>query len=283
MHSDKKKPTWIIFIVEGLSDQTVLEVPIGSIINELHPDEYHVRFVSPQQDVSSDDVDYDFGEEEIDYTKFIYEDEPVYGGDITSAVGVYPRNIERKIFEKCIRPLVRKNGIYPKRIQKIIQIVDTDGAFLPPENIINSIASRAIKKPYYNPKDGVIETNDIESIQKRNIRKRENICYLSSKESIAIESKTIPYEIYFFSSNMDHYINNNPNTSGDSKRTLADRFVRKYGLSTDTYTKFFFEDPNSIGYLGYKESWEEIQKHSNSVQRFTNIDFLLRKLLKGQI
>ena len=64
-----------------------------------------------------------------------------------------------------------------------------------------------------------------------------------------------------------------------SKRYYADRFNRTYGLFGERFCKFFFDDPDAIGHMGYNESWNEVKRGSNSVKRFTNIDYLIRKLL----
>ena len=86
------------------------------------------------------------------------------------------------------------------------------------------------------------------------------------------------YEIYFFSSNLDHFINNDANVE-TGKKYLADQFVRSYGLNTEKFSKYFFEDKCSVGHMGYEESWEFIRENSNSVKRYTNIDCLIRSLM----
>jgi hypothetical protein len=63
---------------------------------------------------------------------------------------------------------------------------------------------------------------------------------------------------------------------------MADVFVRKHGLDPEDFCKYFFEDPASIGRLGYSESWEEVKKGTNSVRRFTNIDCLIRQFIDAE-
>ena len=160
-------------------------------------------------------------------------------------------------------------------------MVDLDGAYVSDENIVELSAEHmGVDGPFYNTESGTIETKDIPSIIDRNDRKRKNLEYLISLSDtgIKIGTKTIPYEIYYFSSNLDHFINHDANMN-KPKRFMADKFVRKYGLDPDDFCKFFFEDSASIGHLGYRESWEEIKKGINSVKRFTNIDCLIRRLL----
>ena len=73
-------------------------------------------------------------------------------------------------------------------------------------------------------------------------------------------------------------INNDANVEG-SKKYLADRFMRSYGLDTDEFAKYFLEDEGAVGHMGYEESWKFIKENSNSVRRFTNIDCLIRRLI----
>ena len=281
--SEKQAPNIVVFLVEGESDKIALEYSLSELIYEKYP-EYHVRFLLQQKlvDKSGDEVD----DNEADSEESDYEDEAFDeieykpGGDITTSSFVTPDNIVRKIDHRFINPATKAEGLYPKRIAKIIHIVDTDGAFIPKENVISFASERAsLEKPYYDGDRGVIEAQDIDAIIGRNERKQKNLDFLLSltEQGIKIGSKTIPYEIYFFSSNLDHFINHNSNL-GSGKRHYAQRFYREYGLDIDLFCHFFCDDPAAIGHLGYYESWDEIRKDTNSVKRFTNIDCLIRKL-----
>lgn len=279
---EKKAPNILAFLVEGESDQIALDVPLGNMIAEKYPD-FQVRFLLQQKLVnkSGEEVEDNDNDEE---DEFIEEDEYDEGGDITSSFYVTPDKIETKIHNRFIKPATKAEGVYPKRIARIIQIVDLDGVFLPDENVVPlSVEHSDRNDPFYNDEAGTIEAPNVISIRERNERKRKNIDYLLSlsKNGIKIGHNTIPYEIYFFSSNLDHFIHNDANMSG-SKKQKARAFVKKHGLDTDKFCKFFFEDNSSIGRLGYKESWEEIKKGQNSVKRFTNIDCLIRTIAEAK-
>ena len=100
-----------------------------------------------------------------------------------------------------------------------------------------------------------------------------------SLSEIKIKTKRVPYEAYFFSSNLDHFIHHEANVDG-GKKYLADAFLRANGLDTDSFVSFFFEDPDAIGHMGYAESWKYVMDGSHSVKRFTNIDCLIRRLME---
>ena len=166
-------------------------------------------------------------------------------------------------------------------IAKIIHIVDLDGAYIPDENVVFfSAEHQGNKKPYYDSEGGRIEAVDVSAIIDRNDQKRKNLEYLLAlpEQKIKVKTKRIPYEIYFFSSNLDHFINNNANVE-TGKKYLADQFMRSYGLDAKEFSNYFFEDECSVGHMGYEESWEFIKENSNSVKRYTNIDCLIRNLI----
>jgi len=272
----------VVFLVEGESDQKVLEFPISDLIFEKFPD-YQVRFLLQEKkvDKSGNEVsDADTDDEDDD--EYIEEEEYVYGGDITSSSYVEPRNIETKITNRFIMPAVRSDGVYPKKIARIIQIVDLDGVYVPDSNVVQySEEHLDCERIFYDGENGKLEVSDVTAIIDRNRRKRDNLEYLLSlpEQKIKIKTKSIPYEIYYFSSNLDHFINHDANVESGKKR-LADRFMQSYGFDTEKFTKFFFDDAGSVGHMGYEESWRFIKEDCNSVKRYTNIDCLLRKLMQ---
>lgn len=280
---EKQAPNIVVFLVEGESDKIALELPLSSLIDEKYP-EYQIRFLLQERQVTQtgDEVEVvdmdDYEDEEED---LIDEVEYEYGGDITTSYFVTPLNIESKITNRFIKPAIKKEGIYPKKIAKVIHIVDLDGAYIPDDNVVPYTEEhRNFEKPFYDGDNGRIEVADVTAIIERNKRKRENLDYLLSLsgQKIKIATKSIPYEIYFFSSNLDHFISNDANIVSGKKK-LADRFLKSYGLDVEDFSRYFFEAEGSIGHMGYEESWNFIRESTNSVQRYTNIDCLIRKLL----
>ena len=277
---EKKAPNIVVFLVEGESDQIALDVPMGNMIAEKYP-EFQVRFLLQQKLVNKSGEEVEDSDSDED-DEFIEEDEYAEGGDITSSFFVTPDKIETKIHNRFIKPATKAEGIYPKRIARIIQIVDLDGVFLPDECVVPLSKDHLDwKDPFYNEEAGTIEAPNVLSIRERNERKRRNIEYLLSlsEKGIKIGHNTIPYEVYYFSSNLDHFIHNDANMK-KSKKNKARSFVEKHGLDSNKYCKYFFDDISAIGHLGYKESWEEMKKGTNSVNRFTNIDCLIRKVVE---
>lgn len=276
---DKQQPNIVAVLVEGESDQIALETSLSELIFTVFPD-YQVFFLLQQRLVSSSDDELD-DSNEADEDESCEDQKYKYGGDITTSSFVNPSNIETKITNRFIKPAVKAgSGFYPKRIAKIIHIVDLDGAYLSDECIVPLSPDRSNREsPYYNSDAYIIETQKIDNIIDRNKRKQKNLDYLLSlsDQGIKIGTRTIPYEIYFFSSNLDHFINHDANIES-GKKYYADRFLRTYGLDTEQFCQYFFDDSASIGYMGYYESWAEVKCGTNSVRRYTNIDCLIRRL-----
>ena len=275
---EKHPPNIVVFLVEGESDQIALETALSELIFIAHPD-YEVRFLLQKRLVNSSGEEQDDPEDEED--DLPGDEEYKFGGDITTSSFVTPKNIETKITNRFIKPAVKAGGgFYEKKIAKIIQIVDLDGAYLTKDHIIPLASERSDWEGlFYNDEHGVIETQSLDETNDRNEQKQQNLNYLLSltEKGIKIKSRIIPYEVYFFSSNLDHFINYDANMK-TGKRYHADRFNRSYGLFVEKFCKFFLDDPKAIGQMGYSESWAKITQGTNSVKRFTNIDHLIKSL-----
>lgn len=279
---ENAKPNYIVFLVEGDSDTIALESPLSELIFEKHPD-YEVRFLLQERLVNQQAEELDDPDEndEEDNDSLLLDAEYQRGGDITSSAFVTPGNIENKIYRRFILPETRRFGLYPKRIAKIIQIVDLDGAYIPEEFIVDySKDNLGREKLFYDDNNKQIQCSNPSVIAIRNAQKRANINHLLSlpEGKIKIKSKKIPYEIYFFSSNLDHFLYHNANVEYGKKK-LASDFVRKYGMDLKSFQSFFQNDEAAIGSLGYWESWDKVRESSNSISRFTNIDYLINSLL----
>ena len=167
-----------------------------------------------------------------------------------------------------------------KDISEIIQIVDLDGVYIPDSAVIENSDS---EKFIYND-DGIV-CNSIEHAIYRNRRKRDVMNKLLSISSIKIKSKTIKYSLYFFSSNLDHFIHNNANLPLVDKTRKADEFSRKCSIEgLDYFFKKICDDKDALQNMTYKESWDYITNRESieSIRRHTNLNILLNNL-KEQI
>lgn len=123
----------VLFLVEGKSDREALQLAIPELYDEI--------------------------DEDIEvYFPIIRKEEEEKGGDITSTnyenkqgkhYWVHPSNIEEAIYELFLDDFFDKEKILPKDISEIIQIVDTDGAYIPNECVVLDSSLSEEDSPFY--------------------------------------------------------------------------------------------------------------------------------------
>lgn len=289
-NSEIKKNT-VLFLVEGDSDQHALEYSIQELFDVVDS-RYRIVFAKQKQPVEvvddEDDEsivlneDDENSEEEYDDDELDDDEKEKFGGDVTTAYGVWPKNIEYIINNRFFVPVIHKENLYAKRLLKVIQIVDLDGAYIPDESLVPYEEERYdFDKFFYNTERQVIEGDPIKAA-KRNYHKRKNIDALVSKNVIHIQGREVPYSIYYFSSNLDHVINQDANLNG-GKVNAADRFAEKYYDDLEGFLTFFDEyNSGEFRGLDYEESWNLVRDRTKtySIQPGTNLHLLLREILE---
>ena len=260
--SMKKRPKRkiVLFLVEGRSERKALEIAISEL--------------------------YDQVDENIEvFFPIIRTKKEERGGDITSTFyldklgrkhWIHPNNIEDAIYYMFLEDFFDENKIMPKDITEIVHIVDTDGAFISEDMV--QLCDKNLDKPFYTGNE--IKCTNVESIRNRNAQKSNNLNYLIGCNTIKIKQKTVPYSIYYFSCNLDHFLHNSQNLDDKMKCSLANNFARDYIGIPEEFVKKISNDPRAIHGMNYAESWEYIQQGNNSLQRHTNINLLLEKLLE---
>lgn len=220
----------VLLIVEGPSDQ----VALGSVIAQL-----------------------------FDPAKVLVK---IQHGDLTSAYENNPANIIGKV-QAVIQSVARESKLKQSDFLKVIQITDTDGAFIPDVNVVYD---RKYEKPFYTTE--MIRCMRQNEIIDRNHRKQANLIRLCQRKVIW----KIPYEIYFMSSNLDHVLYNVMNSTDQEKEDHAYAFAVKYRNNPDQFLKLI----NGEGMCPerhYAESWKQIQKDCESLKRHTNLGLCFHK------
>lgn len=242
----------VLILVEGQSEINSLKPAISALYDSIDP-EVEVFFPT------------------------IIEDGCDTCGDITSKHGINPNVIEGCIYKLFLKTFFDKEKIYPKDVDEIIQIVDLDGAYLPEEQVICGENPNGENKPYYG--EGGIITTDVDSIIERNKRKQKNLDYLSTLTEIHIKSKKPKYSVYFFSSNLDHFLYGDANLAVREKTKKADEYASRYELDSVGFVSEIKATSGALVGMDYKQSWDFIKKGNNSIKRFSNINLLLDRLL----
>lgn len=238
----------LLFLVEGYSDITALYYPFGLFFDHVDPS-VELHFLKPVKDK----------------------------GDITSNFSAEQNTIVKKINEWWgISDYLSKNGFSPSDVLEIVQIIDTDGVYIEDDRI-QSVP--LLKNVIYC--SDAIQCDTPRRIIDRNLRKRHNITTLKSTNSLKIGFNAIPYSLYYFSCNLDHYIGGNRNLESRLKCDCADKFAYRFSSYEDVYGWFSNQETDQRTNVGgdYKASWEYLKKDYNSLKACSNIIVLLDRYL----
>lgn len=117
-------------------------------------------------------------------------------GDITSRNGIDEFKIRNEI-GKIVKSFKDKYHLNPDHFMEVVHIIDTDGVFIDDKSIIYA----DVEEPQYF--DDGIKTKNVDNIVSRNHRKRAIIERMLKISSVL---KSVPYSVFYFSSNMDHVL-----------------------------------------------------------------------------
>lgn len=214
----------------------------------------------------SDDVALGMALSQVYDKDFIYV--YIMHGDITTRRGVNSQNIVAKIGSD-VTAYAKSQHYKASDFKQIIHIVDTDGAYIPDDKIMEK--ENCLDIQYES--DGIY-TNNKAGIETRNQQKRDNLYRLRSCGTIW----SIPYRVYYMSCNLDHVLYDKQNSTNRDKENDAYAFAKKFKGKAEEFEEFICKSPFSV--IGdYKESWDYIEKDSNSVNRHTNLSICIENEL----
>ena len=223
----------ILLLVEGPTDEDALALVFSKLIKEY-------------------DIEFD-----------------VIHGDITADESMTAKYIVEAIEERLEEYLTKNPFVQKGDILKVVQVIDTDGAFIPSTQIEQSKAGKTV---YYETH---IEAKDRNRLIRRNISKRNIIYHLMQTEQLP---NGIPYEIYYFSRNMEHVLHNiDGNLTEDEKEDLAFKIADFYSERPEEFLNFLYDESFCVE-GNYGETWKFIMENGNSLKRYCNITVFFERL-----
>ena len=223
---------------------------------------------------------YDSIDEDIEvFFPTIVEDECDVRGDITSKKGISPEVIEGCIYKLFLKDFFDTEKLYPKDISEIVQIVDLDGAYITNDKILYGENPLGENKPFYG--SDTIITTDVDKMIERNDRKRANLDYLSSISELTVKSKKPRYSVFFFSSNLDHFLHGDANMKPRDKVLKADEYALRYESDPKGFVDAIKACQGTLLGLTYEQSWEYMKETNHSLEPHTNINILFDRLSKN--
>ena len=118
-----------------------------------------------------------------------------------------------------------------------------------------------------------------EAVKTRNEQKAANIRHLLTLDTIKVDSKTCPYSVYFFSSNIDHYLHDKLYLSGREKIAKAESFADLCDEDPEWFIRRICQHSQALKGMTREESWAYIMEGTNSVKRHTNFNLYIENLL----
>ena len=274
-HSAPSKKAFVCFCVDGQSDIDALRNAFDALFDR----------------IGGDDIDVQFR-----FAEFQGENH----GDITTYAPVEPENIEKMIYKYYFKGQDSKTTGRPgwNDVTHIIHIIDIDGAYIPDSSISEFTEEEKVfaksrsskydvkKTLYYEDHIAVAEGEGrnlpVQRMQERNLRKRRNIEHLLTLDEIKVGKRAIQYSLYYFSSNLDHFLFNDANLAGYDKMKLASYFSSQYSMP-DSFVDYICNDTSSTPHDNYAASWKSIKKGNASLQRGTNINLLVKRIIDSSI
>ena len=188
----------------------------------------------------------------------------VVHGDITSDFNVSKSNLKSKLAN--IVNGAGKRKFTPSDYKEIIHLVDMDGAFLGE----SSIHQRDSEEGILYTENGIY-TDHPERVKQRNKHKQDILNMLCTTRTIL---RSVPYRVFYFSSNLEHVLHNRIDMPDDLKMKHADNFLDLYIKDLAGFVRFICESPFSVK-LDYQASWAFIRQDDNSIKRYSNFNLVL--------
>ena len=189
------------------------------------------------------------------------------GTDITSNKDVTVATIDNEL-RIFIREKLKPLHIDVSDIEKIIHVIDTDGGFVDERYI-----TYAAQQTHLAYTQNEILTKDPANALKRNKEKTEktnhlkNLSYLHFKAGNDLH---IPYQLYFFSRNREHALQNEIRELSNTEKTeMAFNFALSYQGKESDFVALLNDQAIKVdGSFG--QTWVFIQKDNNSLHRHSN-------------
>lgn len=215
----------ILILVEGPTDEDALALVCSNIVKA--------------HDLKFDVLHTDITAEETMTVKYIEE-------HIRNVIDVY---LQKNLFIK------------ESDILKVVQLIDTDGAFVQPAQVRQSALG---KTEYF---ETYIEAKNKDRLIRRNLSKRKIVHHLVHSEKIA----GFEYEIYYFSRNMEHVLHNIArDLTDEEKEDLAFKIADQYSDQPEAFLDLLYNADFSVK-GNYEDTWKFIMENGNSLKRYCNI------------
>jgi len=186
-------------------------------------------------------------------------------------------NIKNSV-SRVVHNYLEKYKFLAKDLSAVIHITDADGCFIAPEFV--KIEADLEQNLYYTEDAILVKTEKRkEQIEQRNEMKANNVKILLANDHFSINRLSVPYQLFYFATNLEHVLWNERNEIAVEKVQKADEFMDNLSGSIREYLMEFLPVDTALSYREkMKESWAYLTKDCNSLQRGTNVPLLFEMI-----
>jgi len=179
----------------------------------------------------------------------------------------------KEIVGSFVSQFKKRNYLKDSDILLIAQLTDTDGAFISEDRVVidSHIKNDDRKKYELNVIKVKDEKKQKEIITRNNIKRK----HLNTLSTLNVMMKR-PYQIFYFSRELEHVLHNVVSIPNKEKSKKADEFSKQY--TSFESLKNFFNDDNIATSGDYKQTWNYIKRNNHSLERNTNFHLLLARI-----
>lgn len=155
-------------------------------------------------------------------------------------------------------------------IERIVHIVDLDGAFAP-ESCIRQGSGRGF---VYG--EDYIAARKPESVIARNREKAASLRDLVECRELTYKRRRVPYGVYFLSRNLEHALYGlSRDCTNREKRLLSTAFDRKIGQQPQAFARLLQSDAVRVPGDDLDATWDYVQQGTRSLERGSNLFLVL--------
>ncbi|MEO4055502.1 hypothetical protein [Solibacillus sp. CAU 1738] len=194
-------------------------------------------------------------------------------GDVLSAWNRKKEPLKKRIGQ-VIKEYLAKYKLLARDLLTIVHITDTDGCFVDAMHVIID-QEKTSGHMYTDEAIYVVNEKKKNDIENRNELKARHIRTLAKDPLFKVNSVSVPYQLFYFSINLDHVLWDERNAKREMKLEKAETFLENLTEPLEQ----FFKTCSSINFtLPYEEkyetSWNQLMMEENSLQRDTNVSLL---------
>lgn len=194
-------------------------------------------------------------------------------GDILSAWNKTSDNIKKKIGH-IVKEYLTKYKLLARDLLTIVHVTDADGCFVETDYVIVD-KEKTLGHLYTDEAIYVVDEKKKQDIENRNELKAKHIRTLATDQLFKVNSVSVPYQLYYFSTNIDHVLWNERNAKHEVKVEKAEQFLENLQEPLEDFFKKICRINLALPYKEkYETSWKQLMSDVNSLQRNTNMPLL---------